>query len=432
MEAYNFVSFTGVFLLLAVAWLMSSDRRLLNWRVIVYGTLLQFVFAFFVFVVPAGSRFFIMVNSLVVKALDSAGKGSRFLFGPLALPPGEKGSIGFILAFQALPTIVFFASLMALLYYLGIMPRIIKFFAGIFARSMKISGAESLSASSNIFVGVESALTIRPYLAKMTRSELCTVLTAGMSTVASSVLALYTFILKDSFPTIAGHLVSASILSAPAAVVMSKIILPERGKPETMGKKGVSPYYEPHSNIMEAVIKGADDGVRLVVGISGLLLACLGLVAFLNFFMLGLGDWINHTSGLAIDWSIKGLLGYISYPFTLIIGVPAHDAFNIAKLIGERAVVTEVKAYQDLALLLSNDALLYPRSAFLATYALCGFAHIASLSIFIGGIAALVPERTKDLSKVGFRAFLAATLATLMTASVAGAFFSNTSILLGG
>lgn len=433
MEAYNLVSFSGTFILLGIAWLFSSNRWVMNWQAIIWGTLLQFLFAFFIFVVPAGTGLFLLINDLVVKVLDSAVAGSRFLFGRLAIPPGGnegESSLGFILAFQALPTIVFFASLMAVFYHLRVMPFIIKTFSRIFNRFMRISGAESLCTSSNIFVGIESFLTIRPHLGKMTGSELCTILTAGMATIASSVLALYTFILKEGFPTIAGHLVSASILSAPAAVVMSKIIYPETERPETLGER-VEPHYEPYSNMIEAIIKGANDGVRLIVGIASLLLAFLGIVALLDLLLLGVGGWVNGWLGLTIDWSLKGLLGYLSYPLTIIIGVPPQDAMEIARLIGERAVVTEVKAYQDLAVLISQGALFHPRSTFLATYALCGFTHVASLSIFIGGVSTLAPGRMKDLARIGFRAFLAATLATLMTASVAGAFFSKGSILLG-
>jgi concentrative nucleoside transporter, CNT family len=432
---YNLISFSGIFVLMAFAWLLSADKKLINWRVIVWGTLLQFVFAFFIFIVPAGSAVFLFINDAVVRILDSASAGTRFLFGRLALPPGttnEAGeeSLGFFLAFQALPTIVFFASLMAVLYYIGIMPRLIKFFSGVFTRLMRISGAESLSVSSNIFVGVEANMTVLPYLNRMTRSELCTILAAGMSTTASNVLALYVFLLQRHFPTIAGHLVSASILSAIAAIVMAKIIMPETKKPETLGLD-IEPHYEKESSFMEAVINGANEGVKMVVGIMALLLAFLGLVALGDSLLSGAGVRLNTLLGLQIDWSFKGILGYVFYPFALIIGVPPSDVFEIAKLIGERAVLTEIKSYQDLAALLSSGALKEPRSAVLAAYALCGFAHIASLAIFVGGTAALVPKRTKDLSEVGFRALIAATLACLMTAAVAGTFFTGGSVLLG-
>ncbi len=431
-DMYNLVSFAGIFILIGFAWLVSAERRAVNWRVVLWGVGLQLVFALFVFVIPAGARFFLAINDVVVGVLDSAGAGARFLFGRLALPPGatnEAGeeSLGFILAFQALPTIIFFAALVAALYYVGIMSWLIRLFSKVFTRLMRVSGAESLCAASNIFVGVEAATTVRPYLSAMTRSELCTVLTAGMATIASSVLALYVFILQGQFPTIAGHLVSASILSAPAAIVMSKLLLPETGAPETLGVE-VKPHYEREASIIEAVINGANAGLKLVLGIVALLIAFLGMIALFDAVLGGVGGML----GLEAELSLTAVLGYVAYPFTLVIGVPPADAMEVAKLIGERAVATEVKAYQDLAVLLSEGAFRSPRSAFLAAYALCGFAHVASLAIFVGGIAALVPERTRDLSDVGLRAFVAATLATLMTAAVAGTFYSSGSILLGG
>ncbi|MCK5506113.1 MAG: nucleoside transporter [Thermodesulfovibrionia bacterium] len=432
---YNLVSFSGIFILMAFAWALSSDRRVVNWRLIVWGCILQMIFALFIFVVPAGANVFMFINDTLVKIIDVAGAGTRFIFGRLALPPGttdEWGgeSLGFIFAFQALPTIIFFASLMAVLYYIGIMPWLISIFSKIFTKLMKVSGAESLCASSNIFVGIESATTIRPYLKRMTRSELCTILAAGMSTIASSVLAIYILILQKQFPTIAGHLVSASFLSAPAAIIMSKLLMPETGEPETMGMD-VKPFYEKESSVIEASISGANAGLKLVAGVVALLIAFLGIVALADYIFSGAGSRLNTLTGLNIDWSLKGLMGYVFYPFTLIIGVPPSDAVEISKIIGERTIVTETKSYMDLAALLAKGALHNPRSAFLATYALCGFAHIASLAIFVGGIAALVPERTSDLSAVGPRALLAATLACLMTASVAGTFFGGGSILLG-
>jgi|Deesub1362A_J573_1020465.scaffolds.fasta_scaffold00171_53 CNT family concentrative nucleoside transporter len=433
---YNLVSLIGIFILMLFAWALSTNRRVINWRVIFWGVVIQLLFALFIFVVPAGTRFFLFINDVVVKVISVAGEGAKFIFGRLALPPGTKNefgeeSLGWIFAFQALPTIIFFASLMGVLYYIGIMPWLVRLFSRVFTRLMRISGAESLCTSSNIFVGIEAMTTIRPYLLRMTRSELCTILTAGMATIASSVLAVYVMILQNEFPMIAGHLISASFLSAPAAVVMSKLLYPETEKPETLGVD-VKPYYEKESSIIEASINGANAGLKLVGGIIALLVAFLGLVALVNLILNYVGLKVNALTGLHIDWSLEGLLGYVFYPFTLIMGVPPSDAFEIARIIGERAVVTEAKSYMDLAVLLANNTLHDPRSAFLATYALCGFAHIASLAIFVGGTAALVPERTTDLSAVGPRALLAATLACLMTACVAGVFFTNTSILLGG
>ncbi|MFH1940672.1 MAG: nucleoside transporter C-terminal domain-containing protein [bacterium] len=435
METYNLVSLAGICVLLGFAWLCSAHKKLLNWRVILWGTGLQLVIAFFIFIVPVGAKVFLFINDLVIKVLESATAGSRFLFGRLAILPGRTSadgetSLGFILAFQGLATIVFFAALMGILYYLKIMPLFIRGFAFIFSKLMRVSGAESLCVSSNIFVGSESVLTIRPHLDRMTKSELTTILTAAMATVASNVMATYVFMLQNLFPTIAGHLVSASILSAPAALVMSKILMPETETPETLGVN-VKPEYARESNIIEAIINSAQAGVKLIVGICALLLAFLGLVALLDLIMGGVGDAINNVTGLHIEWTLKSLLGYLFYPFTLIIGVPASDAAHIAKLIGERSVVTEITAYQDLAVILQKNILQHPRSAIICTYALCGFAHVASLAIFIGGISALAPKRTKDLSILGPRALLAATLACLMTAAVAGAFFNEGSILLG-
>lgn len=432
---YNLVSFAGIFILMAFAWLLSADRSVVNWRVVIWGLALQMVFALFIFIVPAGANLFMYINDALIKVIDVASSGTKFLFGRLALPPGTTNewgeeSLGFIFAVQVLPQIIFFASLMAVLYYVGIMSWLVRIFAKIFTKLMKVSGAEALCASSNIFVGIESATTIRPYLERMTRSELCTILTAGMATIASTVLAIYILILQKQFPTIAGHLVSASFLSAPAAIIMSKLLMPETGQPETLGVD-VRPYYEKESSMIEAIINGANAGLKLAVGVVALLVAFLGLVALADFISAGAGAKVNELIGLKIDWSLKGLLGYVFYPFTIIIGVPPSDAFEISKVIGERAIVTETKSYMDLAVLMDGGVLKDPRSAFLATYALCGFAHIASLAIFVGGIAALVPSRTADLSAVGPRALLAATLACLMTAAVAGTFFKGGSILLG-
>lgn len=435
MESYNLISFLGIFVLAGFAWLCSSNRKFVNWRVVFWGIGLQLFFAFFIFVLPIGDKFFLFVNKIVVAVLDSATEGAKFLFGRLALAPGTTGeggetSLGYFLAFQALPTIIFFASVVAALYYLKIMPLLIRGFSFVFTKLMRISGAESLCASSNIFVGIESALVIRPHLGEMTRSELTTILSAGMGTIASTVLALYVFFLQGELPTIAGHLISASFLSAPAAVVMSKLIMPETEKPKTLGMN-VKPFYEREDNLIMAIINGANSGMRYLGGIISLLLAFLGILALLDLILGLFGGYLNLWFGLNIDWSLKSLLGYVFYPFALILGIPPSDAFEIAKIIGERTVATELVSYQHLSQILAEGTLIHPRSAIIASYALCGFAHVASLAIFVGGIGALVPQRLKDLSRLGFRALLAATLACLMTGAVAGTFFSQGSILLG-
>jgi CNT family concentrative nucleoside transporter len=418
MDIYNLISFTGIFVLLGFAWVLSSDKKNMNWRVIGWGVGLQILIALFIFVVPAGAKVFLVVNDVVVKVLDSATAGAKFVFGPLA-ETGEN-SLGYILAFQAFPTIIFFSALIAILYYFGIMTLIVRGFAFVFTKLMRISGAESLVAASNIFVGIESTLTVKPYLARMTRSELCTILTTGMATIASSVLALYVLNLKDVFPMIAGHLVSASLLSAPAALAMSKIILPEGQKPETLAVH-VRPFYEKENNLFEAIINGANAGVKMTVGIASLLIAILGLVALVDLCLTSLNS----------QWSLKIICGYIFYPFTLILGVPLSDAGTVSRIIGERLIVTEVVAYNDLASALKENLLHNPRSAVITTYALCGFAHLASMAIFVGGICALAPDKVRNIGAVAVRALIAATLACLMTACVAGTFFTKGSILLG-
>jgi len=279
-------------------------------------------------------------------------------------------------------------------------------------------------------VGVESALTVKPYLGRMTRSEFCTVLTAGMATVASNVLVIYVLSLKEQFPAIAGHLVSASLLSAPAALVMSKILFPESQVPETLGVN-VRPFYERDKSLFEAIINGAEAGVKMIVGIVALLIAVLGLVALVDLCLTALGTKLNLVFGLELDWSLKTILGYIFYPFTLVLGVPVCDAGIISEIIGQRLIVTEVVSYRDLATALEKDLLQYQRSAIIATYALCGFAHLASMAIFVGGTCALAPNRVSDIAAVAFRTLLAATLACLLTACIAGTFFTEGSILLG-
>ena len=413
MDVYNLVSFVGLFVLMGLAWLVSADRRRMNWRVIVWGVALQLALGMFVFWTDVSRRLFLWLNDKVVSVLDAAQAGQKFLFGPLA---DSQKTGGFVLALQALPVIIFFAALMGLLYYWRVMPVIVRGFAWVFARLMRISGAESLCTASNIFVGIESATTIRPYLAEMTRSEFCTILTAGMATVASSTLAIYVLFLGEVFPTIAGHLISASILSAPAAIVMSKILLPEDGHPVTLGRSA-EVHVEPEPGAIASIISGAMAGVKLVVGICALLIAFLGLIALVDLALGAVGGWIH------VECSITRMLGWVFRPFAALIGVPWQDAALAGEMLGQRAVATEIPAYIRLAEAIRAGSFVHPRSQVVVAYALCGFAHVASLAIFVGGIAALVPERRKDLASVGPRALLAATLACLMTGAVAGSFF---------
>lgn len=436
MGIYNLISFLGIFILMFIAWIFSKDRRNINWRVAFWGVILQLLFAFFIFYVPLGLFFFNLINKAVIKLLSFGNAGIYFVFGPLAVPPGSVGpqgenSLGFILAFQALPLVVFFSSLMAILYYLGLMQKVVKGFSWVFSRLMRISGAESLCTAFNIVVGIESVFSIRPYIEEMTMSELCMILTAGMSTIASTVMAVYAGFLYKDFPTIAGHLVSASILSAPAAIVMAKLLYPEDKKPQTLGKV-VEPEYQKANSWVEAVIKGSQEGIKMAVGIVALLLAFLGLLAMFNWLLGFVGKRIGLFLGFSLDLSLERLLSYLYYPFCFLIGVPFRDIPSVAMLLGERTIVTELVAYQHLAKLISAGRLVDFRSAVISAYALCGFSHIASLAIFVGGISGVAQKRAGDLARLGFRALFASTLACLMTAAVAGLFFTpSTKVIIG-
>lgn len=428
MDIHNLVSFAGLFVLVLVAWALSANRRVFNWRCVLWGTVVQLAFGAFVFLVPAGAKTFLALSDGVVKLLGAATKGAEFCFGPLAIPPGQPGHMGFILVTQGLSTIIFFASLMSVLYFVRVMPFLIKQFARFFTRVMNVSGAESLCTASNIFVGIESATTVLPYLNGMTRSEIHTVLTAGFATIASSVLGAYVVMLQQTFPQIAGHLISASILSAPAALVMSKLMLPETDQPETLGRV-VEPQYEKASNIVEAAINGATAGGKLMLGVIVMLMALVGLVALVNMGLSDVARLVAWATGAHPNLQLENLLAYVFYPFALIMGVPPSDAFEVAKLLGIRTIATEIPAYLRLNELIATGALHDGRSAVLASYALCGFAHIPSVAIFVGGISALAPRQTQTLAKVAFRALAAATLACLMTAAVAGTFYGKGSLL---
>jgi CNT family concentrative nucleoside transporter len=421
---FNLVSALGLGVLMALAWTFSTNHRCVNVRGVAWGVALQLVFALAVFRWPVGVKAFGLAGRVVDKMVAAAGEGTRFCFGPLALLPGQEGSPGFILLFQALAVVVFFAAVMQVLYYLRIMPLVLRAFAWVFSRSMRVSGAEALGAAANIFVGIESATTVRPFLKGMTRSELCTILTAGLATIASSMLGTYTAILRDILPDIGAHLISASFLSAPAALVMSKLIVPETGQPETLGLH-VRPHVERESNIIEAAMNGAIAGGRLLMGVVVMLLAFLGLLALANMIIQYLGAGIGHLTGWPVSLRLEDGLAYMFYPLTLVIGVPVEDAMAVARLLGERVVITELGAYPHLAELIRTGGLHHTRSAVMAAYALCGFAHIPSVAIFVGGISMLAPNQTRTLSQLALRALAAATLACLMTAAVAGVFYTG-------
>ncbi|MDE0213980.1 MAG: nucleoside permease nupX [Deltaproteobacteria bacterium] len=416
-----------------LAWAAGGFRRPVPWRTVLTAGGLMLVLGAVVFWIPWTRTALIWINDAVITILRAGNEGARFLFGPLALNPGEttaggSPSIGFILAAQVFPAVVFFASLMAALYHLRILQPVVKLFAILFHRTMKLSGAESLAGSSNIFIGVESAMTVRPYLDRMTRSELLTLITCGMATVASTTLALYVLFLKDSFPLIAGHLVSASVMSIPAAALVSKLILPEGETPDTLG--GVPPMAESgrKQNTMAALMDGSWEGLKLAAGIGTLLVAILGFVALIDYGLLKLTAPLSDALAGPVD--LRRILGWIFTPLAWLLGLAETDLTAAGRLLGGRAILTEVVAYQELGRLAADGAI-SPRGILVLSYTLCGFAHVASMGIFIGGIGALAPARRGDLSALGLRALVGATLATLMTGAVAGFYYYGQQGLLG-
>jgi CNT family concentrative nucleoside transporter len=420
------VSAAGFAALVGLAWLTSADRRNIAWSTVAWGSGLQLLIALVVFRVPPAQRLFLALNDGVVALLDVSKSGTAFLFGPLAAAPGEQGSIGFILLFQVLPVAVFFSAFTAALYHVGVLQHLVRLCARVFHRFLRTSGAESLCGAANIFVGVESALVIRPYLDRMTRSELLTVLTTGMATVASSTLGIYVAFLNRTFPQIAGHLLSASVLSIPAAVLMAKLLVPETGIPETLAQVPRDDPAGRSRNLMSAIVQGAMDGLRLAAGIAALLIAILGLVA-LGDKLLGLA---TGWAGAGRQWTLVRILTWAAYPLAALLGIDGADLPAAARLLGERVVLTEVVSYRDLADLISAGQISDPRTVVVMSYALCGFAHVASVAIFVGGTAALAPSRRDDLAGLGPRALWAATLATLMTGCVAGIFTTGQGVLL--
>ncbi len=406
----------GIVLLLGLAWLASENRRSVPWRVVVVGLFIQLVAAALIFHLPTGRQAFLWINGVVLSLLGQAREGAEFVFGPLAKAPGEPGSLGFILAFQALPTAVFFAALTALLYQIGLLPRLVKLFSRLFQRSLGLSGVEGMAAASNLFVGIESALTIQPYLTKAPRHELALILTAGMATIASTVLGIYVTILAPVFPTIAGHLLTANFLSVPAAILFARLLVPPAGG-QTAGtprKEGGS-VFPKKGNWVQSVTEGAMEGFKLACGIAAVLIAFVGLLALLNVLLGGIGAWFGHPG-----FQLQTALGWVFTPVAWAMGVPWEDAARVGQLLGLRFVATEIPAYFQMAEWMAGDPPLGARSMVIVVYALCGFAHLPSLGIFTGGLTALAPERATEIGEVALRCLLAATLACLLTGTMAG------------
>jgi CNT family concentrative nucleoside transporter len=397
--------------------LFSANRKAVDLRLVLSGIGLQLVFAVLVILVPGGRQFFEALSSVFVRVIGFSLDGAAFIFGPLADP----SNLGFVFAFQVLPTIIFFASLMGVLYHLGIMQKIVQGMAWVMLRVLRVSGAESLSVAANVFVGqTEAPLVVRPYISRMTESELLTMMVGGMATIAGGVLAAYITMLggADEAARIfyAKHLLSASIMAAPATVVIAKILKPETEESLTRGEVKLH-VEKTATNVIEAAANGAADGWRLALNVGAMLLAFIALIAMIDYPLGLVGEWSGFEAATGRALSLSTLLGYLLSPMAWVIGVPWQDAVTIGGLIGEKVVTNEFVAYAHLT---EIQQTLTPKGLLVATYALCGFANFSSIAIQIGGIGGIAPERKSDLARFGLKAVLGGTLATMMTATIAG------------
>jgi CNT family concentrative nucleoside transporter len=422
----------GLGVLVAIAWLFSDSKKNINWRIVGTGIALQIIFAVFVILTPWGSIVFDAIGTFFVKIISFTYQGAVFVFGALADQDKfgqtfpdilRREGMGFIFAFQVLPTIIFFSSLMSVLYHLGLMQKVVQGMAWVMAKLMKVSGAESISVAANVFIGqTEAPLVVRPYVSPMTRSELLTLMIGGMATIAGGVLAAYISLLGGTDPSqqifYAKHLLSASIMAAPATIVIAKILIPEREESQTMGTVKVT-VEKTSANIIDAAATGAADGLKLALNVAGMLLAFIALIAMVNWILSGI---FTDIMGFKIDGkpiSLEILLGYVLSPIALTIGVPWSDAISVGSLIGEKVVLNEFIAYLHLSQLIPAE-ILSTKAVIISTYALCGFANFSSIAIQIGGIGGIAPDRRADLAKFGLRAVLGGSLATFMTATIAG------------
>jgi len=417
-------SVLGIAVLTAVLWLFSSNKKAINWWTVVKGLALQIILALLILKVPGVSWAFEKFSLAAVTLLDFTKEGSAFLFGSLIT---DTDSYGYIFAFQVLPTIIFFSALTSLLYYLGILQKIVKAMAWMMRKTLRLSGAESLAAAGNVFIGqTEAPLLVKPYIAKMSRSELLSLMSGGMATIAGGVLAAYIGFLGGDDPQarllFAKHLITASVLSAPAALISAKILLPET---ENVQKVAEINSEDMGSNPLDAISNGTSEGIKLAVNVGAMLLVFTALVYGLNYMFVegvgswsGLNDWAYNSSGGTYDaFSLQYIMGGIFSPFAWLLGVPSEDLMMVGQLLGEKTILNEFYAYSSLT---DMQPHLSERSVILSTYMLCGFANIASIGIQIGGIGTIAPSRRKDLSELSIKALIAGTIASLYTAAVVG------------
>ena len=397
-------AFIGIFTLLGIAFLLSDNRKAINLKTVLSGIGLQFFLAFFILGTPFGEPIFRSLDNAITTLVSFSDSGSTFLFKSYISGSVHPSLENF--AFRTLPTIIFFSSIISVLYHFGIIQRIVKVFARIFQKTMFISGAESLSVSANIFLGqTEAPLMVRPFVDKMTKSELMAVMTGGFATAAGGILAIYVSWLSD-IPGIAGHLLTASVMSAPAALVVAKIIYPEVEKSETMGDLNID-IEQTTTNSMEALGNGATAGLKLAANIAAMLIAFLSFVAMINYLLL------------FFDTSMEAILGFVFKPLAWTMGVPWSEAGTLGMLMGKKIVLTELIAYGDLQKIVAEGQI-SERTAIIASYALCGFANFGSIGIQLGGIGGMAPGRSKDLAKLVTKAMFGGALASWLTATIAG------------
>lgn len=398
------ISFLGLLTFVGIAYGLSENRKIIAWRTVITGIALQFIFAFLILKTDTGHHFFKWLGDIFNLLLVYTQEGSEFVFGNLAKP---SGSWGFLFFTMVLPTIIVISSLMSVLYHLGIMQKIVKGMAYAMMKVMKISGAESLAAAANIFLGqTEAPLVIKPYVDKMTPSEIMCLMTGGMATIAGGVLVAYI-----GFGIEASHLLAASFMAAPASIVFSKLMVPETGIPVTMNQCDLDSE-KTASNVIDAAATGASEGLKLAVNVGAMVLSFIALIALFN----GLLSWFFNLFGLE-NITFELIMGYINAPFAWLLGIPWEDCLKVGSVLGKRIVLNEFVAYVDLAQLKSS---LSDRSMMLTTYALCGFANLSSIAIQIGGIGTMSPIQRKTIIKYGFKSLIAGTLACYMTAAIAG------------
>jgi CNT family concentrative nucleoside transporter len=401
----SFLGILGLFTLLAIAYLLSENKNAINYKTVVYGLIFQLLFALFILKTPFGAPIFSFLDTSINILISFSSSGSDFLFRSYIDGVGfHPGLVNF--AFSTLPTIIFFSSLVAVLYHYGILQSVIKFIAKRMQQSLGTSGSETLSVAGNIFLGqTESPLMVRPFVGKMTNSELMAVMTGGFATVSGGVLAIYVSWLTD-IPGIAGHLLAASVMSAPAALVVAKIIYPETQESKTMGDVNIK-IEQTNINAMEALSNGATDGLKLAANIAAMLIAFISFVAMVNYFLSFAGT------------SMEEIFGIVFRPLAWTMGVPWNEAQLVGMLMGKKIVLTELVAYGDLQALIQEGAI-SQRSAIISTYALCGFSNFASIGIQLGGIGAMAPDRKKDLAKLVTKAMFGGAIASWLTATIAG------------